>query len=101
MLTAQRRIAQRQTAQRRPILGSVRRTIRPMKRIVLLAVAVFGFACIGPTEACGCLPTLGIGTVAGVVRSASGALAPGASVRVEARLQSCDLREPSAVVDGP
>src|SRR5215467_8818917 len=72
-----------------------------MRRIILFAVAVVGFGCMGPTEACGCPPTLGIGTVAGVVRLANGILAPGASVRVEARLQGCDLREPSAVVDGP
>ena len=72
-----------------------------MKRIAVFVVAIFVFACITPTEGCGCLPSLGIGTVAGVVRLATGAVAPGALVRVEARLTSCDLRESSELVDGP
>jgi len=72
-----------------------------MKRIAVLSLAVLAFACLTPTEGCGCLPSLGIGTVAGVVRLQTGALASGALVRVEARLAGCDLHESNELVDPP
>jgi hypothetical protein len=72
-----------------------------MKRIYTACIAMLIVACIIPTDACGCSPTLAIGTVAGVVRTASGSPAADAAVRVEARLTSCDLDEPSALVDAP
>jgi hypothetical protein len=72
-----------------------------MKPLSIACLAVLLFACVLPTEACGCTPALGIGTVVGLVRTSTGAPAVEAVVRVEARLASCDRGESSDLVDSP
>src|SRR5687767_8432484 len=59
--------------------------------------ALVVLATCAPTDVCGCPPALGIGTVAGTVRRATGSPAPGALVRVEASLRGCVWTEPHLV----
>jgi hypothetical protein len=72
-----------------------------MKTVATLAATLLALACVLPTDACGCPPALGVGTVFGVVARADGEAAPGAEVRVEARLFGCASAEPNALVDPP
>jgi hypothetical protein len=72
-----------------------------MKTVATLAITLLALACVLPTDACGCPPALGIGTVFGVVTRADGAAAPGAVVRVEARVFGCASAEPNTLVDPP
>ena len=70
--------------------------------LVIAATSLLG--CF-PTEACGCPPALGIGTVAGVVRRADGAPAAGAIVRANVSIRGClsaesDLVDPGVVITG-
>lgn len=70
-----------------------------MKKTPALVVVAMAAACALPTDLCGCPPTLGIGTVAGVVARADGAPVAGAVIRVEARIHGCALSTPSDLVD--
>ena len=70
--------------------------------IVMAAAALPG--CF-PTEACGCPPALGIGTVAGMVRRADGSAAAGAVVRASVSIRGClnaesDLVDPGVIITG-
>lgn len=57
-------------------------------------------ACLFPTDVCGCPPTLGIATVAGVVQRADGSPAVDAVVHASVSLVRCGA-EQSALVDSP
>ncbi|HEY9227057.1 MAG TPA: hypothetical protein VIP11_10450 [Gemmatimonadaceae bacterium] len=65
-----------------------------MKPLLTALVAIVLFACVLPTDACGCLPAIAGGTIAGFVQTANGAPAAGATVRVEMRRSTCDLSKP-------
>lgn len=71
----------------------------------LFLVATTGLLGCFPTEACGCPPALGIGTVAGVVRRADGTPAAGAVVRANVSIRGClnpesDLVDPGVIITG-
>lgn len=71
----------------------------------LLIIAATSLLGCFPTEACGCPPALGIGTVAGVVRRADGSAVAGAVVRANVSIRGClntesDLVDPGVIVTG-
>jgi hypothetical protein len=88
--------------------GVMQTTNSSMTRsLILLSLALLALlASCFPTEACGCPPALGVGTVAGVVQRAEGSPAPGALVRVDVSLRGClwtesHLVDPNVVTAGP
>ncbi len=57
--------------------------------VVSTGVGLFILACSLPTDACGCPPALGIGTLAGVVTDGASSTVANTEVRVEARIFGC------------
>ena len=89
------------------ILGAVTGAVAGVARwaSTLLIIAAASLLGCFPTEACGCPPALGIGTIAGLVRRADGSAAAGAVVRANVSIRGClnaesDLVDPGVIVTG-
>lgn len=68
-------------------------------KLLVVSALLVASACFLPTDACGCPPALGIGTLAGVVTRASGSAVVGAEVRAQVRLWGCSGPSADMLVD--